>query len=371
MSAGRAAARNKPVIVVKAGRAPEGARAAASHTGALSSADAVIDAALRRAGMLRVDTLEDLFDAAETVAHARPLRGERLAIVTNGGGAGVLAADALSLQGGTLAALSDATKAALDAQLPATWSHGNPIDLIGDAPIERYTAALATLLAADEVDAVLFMHAPTAVVPSLQIAQACIPLMQRGTKPVLSLLARRRRRAGGGAGVRGRRRAHLRDARARGDRLRAPRAVPAQPGGAAADAAIERAAVRRPTMHARGQRDRRRAGRGTQRAQRGRGQGVARRLPHSDRADARRALNRRGRCDGRRHRLPGGTEDPVAAGVAQVRRRRRRARAGRRGGGAARRAGDGRTGCRCCAPMRGSTASRCRRWCAGRTHTNC
>ena len=186
MSAGRAAARNKPVIVVKAGRAPEGARAAASHTGALSSSDAVIDAALRRAGMLRVDTLQDLFDAAETVAHARPLRGERLALVTNGGGAGVLAADALSLQGGTLAALSDATKAALDAQLPATWSHGNPIDLIGDAPIERYTAALATLLAADEVDAVLFMHAPTAVVPSLQIAQACIPLMQAASKPVLS-----------------------------------------------------------------------------------------------------------------------------------------------------------------------------------------
>ena len=186
MSAGRAAARNKPVVVVKAGRAPEGARAAASHTGALSSADAVIDAALRRAGMLRVDTLEDLFDAAETIAHARPLRGERLAIVTNGGGAGVLAADAVSLQGGTLATLSDATRQALDAQLPATWSHANPIDLIGDAPIERYTAALATLLAADEVDAVLFMHAPTAVVPSLQIAQACIPLMRTAAKPVLS-----------------------------------------------------------------------------------------------------------------------------------------------------------------------------------------
>jgi acetyltransferase len=186
MSAGRAAARNKPVVVVKAGRAPEGARAAASHTGALSSADAVIDAALRRAGMLRVDTLEDLFDAAETVAHARPLRGERLAIVTNGGGAGVLAADALSLQGGTLASLSEATCEALDAHLPAMWSRANPVDLIGDAPLERYTAALATLLAADEVDAVLFMHAPTAVVQSLQIAQACIPLMRSAAKPVLS-----------------------------------------------------------------------------------------------------------------------------------------------------------------------------------------
>jgi acetyltransferase len=186
MSAGRAAARNKPVVVVKAGRAPEGARAAASHTGALTSGDAVIDAALRRAGMLRVDTLDDLFDAAETIARARPLHGERLAIMTNGGGAGVLAADALSLQGGTLAVLSDATRAQLDAVLPATWSHANPVDLIGDAPVERYTQALSVLLAAEETDAVLFMHAPTAVVPSLQIAQACAPLMRAAAKPVLS-----------------------------------------------------------------------------------------------------------------------------------------------------------------------------------------
>lgn len=186
MSAGRAAARNKPVVVVKSGRAPEGARAAASHTGALAGADAVYGAAFRRAGMLRVDTLEDLFDATETIARARPLHGERLAIVTNGGGAGVLAADALSLQGGTLSALSPATCSALDQHLPRTWSRGNPIDLVGDAPIERYTAALQIVLAAQEVDAVLLMHAPTAVVPSLQIAQACIPLMRAAGKPVLS-----------------------------------------------------------------------------------------------------------------------------------------------------------------------------------------
>jgi acetyltransferase len=186
MSAARAAARNKPVIVVKAGRAPAGARAAASHTGALAGSDAVYDAAFRRAGMLRVNTLADLFDAAETLARARPLVGERLAIVTNGGGAGVLAADAMSLFGGTLAQLSDATCAQLDQHLPATWSHGNPVDLIGDAPIERYTAALQILLRASEVDAILFMHAPTAVVPSAQIAQACIPLMRDAAKPVLT-----------------------------------------------------------------------------------------------------------------------------------------------------------------------------------------
>jgi len=186
MSAARAAARNKPLIVVKAGRAPEGAKAAASHTGALAGSDAVYDAAFRRAGMLRVNTLADLFDAAETVARARALVGERLAIVTNGGGAGVLAADAMSLFGGTLARLSDATLVALDAQLPDTWSHGNPVDLIGDAPIERYVAALQVLLGAGEVDAVLFMHAPSAVVPSAEIAQACIPLMRDAGKPVIT-----------------------------------------------------------------------------------------------------------------------------------------------------------------------------------------
>lgn len=186
MSAARAAARNKPVIVVKSGRAPEGAKAAASHTGALAGSDAVFDAAIRRAGMLRVETLDNLFDAAETLARARRLHGDRLAIVTNGGGAGVLAADALALSGGRLAALGDATIAALDAALPSTWSRGNPIDLIGDAPTERYTAALQVLLAAPEVDAVLFMHAPTAIVPSTDIACAVVPLLAAPGKPVLA-----------------------------------------------------------------------------------------------------------------------------------------------------------------------------------------
>ncbi|MEJ8837309.1 bifunctional acetate--CoA ligase family protein/GNAT family N-acetyltransferase [Ramlibacter sp. AN1133] len=186
MSAARAAARNKPVIVVKAGRAPEGARAAASHTGALAGSDTVFDAAVRRAGMLRVDTLEGLFDAAETLARPRPWRGERLAIVTNGGGAGVLAADALALGQGQLATLSDETMGKLDALLPATWSHANPVDLIGDAPVQRYTEALRVLLAAPEVDGVLFMHAPSAIVPAADIAAACVPVLRDAPKPVLS-----------------------------------------------------------------------------------------------------------------------------------------------------------------------------------------
>ncbi|MGE4244065.1 GNAT family N-acetyltransferase [Ramlibacter sp.] len=186
MSAARAAARNKPVILVKAGRAPEGARAAASHTGALAGSDAVFDAAVRRSGMLRVATLEALFDAAETLAHPKPWRGGRLALLTNGGGAGVLAADALASQGGELAALSPASLEALDAALPATWSHGNPVDIIGDAPVERYRRALDVLLAAPEVDGVLFMHAPTAIVPADDIAQACLGAMRDSGKPVLA-----------------------------------------------------------------------------------------------------------------------------------------------------------------------------------------
>ena len=186
MSAARSAARNKPVIVVKAGRAPEGARAAVSHTGALAGSDAVFDAAVRRAGLLRVDTLEALFDAAETLAHVKPWRGERLALLTNGGGAGVLAADALVLGRGQLAVLSAATVQALDRCLPATWPGANPVDIVGDAPVARYVDALRVLLAAPEVDGVLFMHAPTAIVPAGDIAGACLPLIREAAKPVLA-----------------------------------------------------------------------------------------------------------------------------------------------------------------------------------------
>ena len=205
MSAARAAARNKPVIVVKAGRAPDGARAAASHTGALAGSDVVFDAAIRRAGMLRVDTLEALFDAAETLARVCPVQGQRLAILTNGGGAGVLACDALSREGGQLAVLSDTTTAALDQCLPPDWSHGDPVDIIGDAPVARYHDALRILLAAPEVDAVLFIHAPTAIVPADAIASACLPLLQQAAKPVLACwlggaaVAAARSRCGAGA----------------------------------------------------------------------------------------------------------------------------------------------------------------------------
>ena len=185
MSAARAAARNKPVVIVKAGRSREGARAATSHTGALAGSDAVYDAAIRRAGMLRVDTTDDLFNAAETLARAQPLRGARLAIMTNGGGPGVMATDALIEIGGELPALSEASLRALDHVLPPNWSRANPIDIVGDAPAERYVQTMDALLADRDVDAVLLIHAPTAIVPSDDIARALLPSVQRERRNVL------------------------------------------------------------------------------------------------------------------------------------------------------------------------------------------
>lgn len=172
MSAARAAARAKPVVVVKSGRHAQGARAAATHTGALAGADAVYDAAFRRAGLLRVMALDELFAAAETLGHLRGPPGRRLAILTNGGGIGVLAVDRLMDMGGTLATLDDATCARLEALLPPTWSRANPIDVIGDADATRYAASLEALLASPENDAVLAMHVPTALSSSHDTAAA-------------------------------------------------------------------------------------------------------------------------------------------------------------------------------------------------------
>lgn len=186
MSAARAAARNKPVIVVKAGRSTQGQRAAASHTGALAGSDLVYDAAIARAGMLRVDTLQQLFLAAETLTRFRTNQSEQLTILTNGGGAGVMAADAAEQVGIELATLGPDTLAALDAVLPANWSHGNPVDIIGDAPVARYVDTLRVLNQDRQAGAILFIHAPTAIVPSPQIAQALVPLVDHTQPRLLS-----------------------------------------------------------------------------------------------------------------------------------------------------------------------------------------
>jgi acetyltransferase len=178
MSAARAAARIKPVIVVKAGRYAEGARAAASHTGALAGSDAVYDAAFRRAGMLRVKDMQALFDAVQTLAMVRQVPGDRLAILTNGGGLGVMATDTLIERGGRLAALTPATLQRLDEVLPATWSHGNPVDIIGDAQGSRYADALEALVNDQGSDAVLVINCPTAVASSTEAARAVIETLR-------------------------------------------------------------------------------------------------------------------------------------------------------------------------------------------------
>ncbi|REJ92463.1 MAG: GNAT family N-acetyltransferase [Planctomycetota bacterium] len=186
MSAARAAARNKPVIVLKAGRVAEGAKAAASHTGALAGSDDVYDAAIRRAGMLRVYSIEDLFDAVETLGRAKPVSGDRLSILTNGGGPGVMATDAAIAHGARIARLSEQTIQRLDAVLPPTWSKGNPVDIIGDAPAQRHLEALKILVDDPETDAVLFIHAPTAIVPSNTIAEALVPHILESRKPLFA-----------------------------------------------------------------------------------------------------------------------------------------------------------------------------------------
>jgi acetyltransferase len=193
MSAARAAARVKPVIVVKAGRHAQGAQAAATHTGALAGADAVYEAAFRRAGLLRVFDLDELFAAAETLGRLGPFEGNRLAILTNGGGIGVLAVDRLLDFGGTLAGVSAETAARLDSVLPPTWSKSNPVDIIGDADAERYGAALEALLGDRENDAVLVMNVPTALASPRESALAVVDVVKRDRgkrlrrKPVLTV----------------------------------------------------------------------------------------------------------------------------------------------------------------------------------------
>jgi len=189
MSAARAAARLKPVIAVKPGRHAQAAAAARTHTGALSGSDRVVEAALRRAGIIRVNDLEDLFSAAEITARFHPLRRGRTAIVTNGGGAGVLAVDHLIDRDCELAELQPETRAALDAVLPPTWSHANPVDIIGDAPPERYASAVSVVARDPGVDALLVMNCPTGLSSSSGAATAVAALVEDGLvngKPVLA-----------------------------------------------------------------------------------------------------------------------------------------------------------------------------------------
>lgn len=186
MSAARAAARAKPVIVMKTGRFEGSARAARSHTGALAGSDGVFDAAVARAGMLRVNTLTEFFEAAEALSGRVQVRGNRLTILTNGGGLGVLAAEALEAAGGRLAELDSEVRADLEKVLPRTWSHGNPVDIIGDADIERYGAALRPLLRNRQQDGIMVLNCPTPVADGGAAARVVIEAAEGTRVPLFS-----------------------------------------------------------------------------------------------------------------------------------------------------------------------------------------
>jgi acetyltransferase len=186
MSALRAAARIKPVILVKVGRHEAGSKAAMSHTASLVGADDVFDAAVSRAGAVRVQTITQLFTAAKALSCGfRPV-GNRLAIVTNGGGPGVMAADRAADLGLVMATLSEATIEALNLHLPPNWPHGNPVDIIGDAQADRYHYAVKACLEDDNVDGVLAILTPQAMTKPLESAQAMIELSNSHSKPLLA-----------------------------------------------------------------------------------------------------------------------------------------------------------------------------------------
>jgi acetyltransferase len=186
MSAARAFTKTKPIIAYKAGRFAESAQAAASHTGAMAGVDSAYEAAFARAGIVRVFEVDDLFNCAELLARHDTPKGPRLAIVTNAGGPGVMATDCLLARGGTLAALSDSTREHLNAQLPAAWSHNNPVDVLGDAPPERFEAAVRAVLADPQVDGVLAILTPQAMTDPTAAASGVIAASNGATKPLLA-----------------------------------------------------------------------------------------------------------------------------------------------------------------------------------------
>jgi acetyltransferase len=186
LSAAREVALSKPIIVIKPGRTEAAAKAAASHTGTLTGQDDVLDAAFRRCGVLRVDTIAELFYLAEALdKQARP-KGPRLAIVTNAGGPAVLATDALLTQGGELAKLSASTIAQLDSFLPPHWSHQNPIDILGDASAERYAQAVNVAISDPATDGTLVVLAPQAMTDPAGVAQELAALPKCSTKPLIA-----------------------------------------------------------------------------------------------------------------------------------------------------------------------------------------
>ncbi len=186
MSAARAFSREKPIIVYKSGRFPESAAAAASHTGALASEDSIYDAVFRRAGLARVFNFGNIFDFTDLVGRRRIPKGNRLAIVTNAGGPGVMATDSLISLGGKLVKLSDETMQKLNDYLPPFWSHGNPIDVLGDATPERFAKSTEIILEDKNVDAVLVLLTPQAMTDPNATATAIAKMATKTTKSIMA-----------------------------------------------------------------------------------------------------------------------------------------------------------------------------------------
>ncbi|WP_346857558.1 bifunctional acetate--CoA ligase family protein/GNAT family N-acetyltransferase [uncultured Draconibacterium sp.] len=186
MSAARAFSREKPIIVYKSGRFPESAAAAASHTGAMASEDSIYDAVFRRAGLARVFDFGNIFDFTDLVGRRRIPKGNRLAIVTNAGGPGVMATDSLISLGGKLVQLSDETMQKLNDYLPPFWSHGNPIDVLGDATPERFARSTEIVLEDENVDAVLVLLTPQAMTDPTATAQAIADMSVKTTKSIIA-----------------------------------------------------------------------------------------------------------------------------------------------------------------------------------------
>ena len=186
MSAARAVSRIKPIIVLKAGRSSAGAKAAASHTGAMAGEDAVYDAAFKRAGIVRVDTIQDLFDCAELLAKQSPPKGPRLAIITNAGGPGVMAADALAGKGIEPAPLDPETIKRLDEFLPPFWSRGNPVDILGDASPERFRKTLEVCLDTKDIDAICVILTPQALTSPQEVAETLVETMKGRKYPIFA-----------------------------------------------------------------------------------------------------------------------------------------------------------------------------------------
>lgn len=186
LSAVREVALAKPIIVMKPGRSEEASRAAASHTGSMTGSDEVLDAAFRRVGVLRAERISDLFYFAEVLGKQPLPKGPRLTVLSNAGGPGVMATDALIRGGGKLAPVSVETMEALNEVLPATWSHANPIDIIGDAPPDRYAKALEILARDEESDGLLVILTPQAMTDPTKTAQRLIPYTMAATKPIMA-----------------------------------------------------------------------------------------------------------------------------------------------------------------------------------------